>query len=159
MSEDFRRVNTYLNIHKMFPRAAKIVEILGWLQQYWPEIVGTNVAAFSRPYKLGFEELCVSVDGDKPFAKKRLISMKGNILKIMCERFGYEKGEKFVLTLTEQVPVRVMPAAKKKLPVQIQVSEEKVQEYMKGAPETLPEDINHAISHLRVFLEELRRMV
>ena len=85
--------------------------------------------------------------------------MKGNILNIMCERFGYEKGEKFVLTLTDQVPVRVMPAAKKKLPVQIQVSEEKVQEYMKGAPETLPEDINRAISHLRVFLEELRRMV
>lgn len=159
MSEDFHRVNTYLNIHKMFPRAAKVVEILGWLQQCWPEIVGTEAAAYSKPYKLGFEELCVYVDRDKTLAKNRLMSMKGNILKTMCERFGYEKGEKFVLTLTDKVPVRVMPAEKKKVPVQIEVSEEKVQEYMQGAPETLPEDINHAISHLRVFLEELKRSV
>ena len=159
MNEEFHRVNTYLNIHKMFPRAAKIVEILGWLQYYWPEIVGPEAAAYSKPYKLGFEELCVYVDKDKTLAKNRLVSMKGNILKTMCERFGYERGEKFTLTLTDKLPVRVMSAAKKKVPAQIEVSEEKVQEYMQGAPETLPEDINRAISHLRAFLEELKRRV
>ena len=157
MSSDDRRVNTYLNVHKMFPEAAKIVKILGWLQYYWPEIVGRDVAAYSKPYKLGFEELCVSVDMGKPAAKNKLAKMKGNILRIMCKRFGYEKGEKFDLILTDQVPVRVIPAAKKRLPQKIDVSEEKVQEYMEGAPETLPEDINQAISHLRAFLEELDR--
>ena len=157
MSEEFNRMNTYLNIHEMFPRAAKIVEILGWLEQYWPDIVGRGIAAYSKPYKLGFEELCVYVR--TPSARNQLMRMKGNILRTMCARFGYEKGEKFELTLTDQIPVRVTPvsAPASRLPRKIEVSEEKVKLYMQGAPETLPEDINHAISHLWAFLDELNR--
>ena len=35
----------------------------------------------------------------------------------------------------------------------IEVSEEKVRQYMQGAPDTLPEDINYALAHLRAYLE------
>ncbi len=155
--ENTRRVNTYLNVHEMFPEAANIAKILGWLQYYWVDIVGRDVAAFSRPYKLGFEELCVYFS--KPFAKTKLIRMKGTILRTMCKRFGYEKGEKFDLTLTEQLPVRITPVKPpmKRLQPKIEVNEERVRHYMEGAPETLPEDINHAISHLQAFLEKVNR--
>ena len=155
MSDEIHRLNTYLNVHEMFPRAAKIVEILGWLKYYWPDIVGRGVAAYSRPYKLGFEELCVYVS--KPSAKNQLMKMKGNILRVMCNRFGYEKGEKFELSLTDQVPVQIIPFDKssRRVPHKIEVSEEEVSKYMEGAPETLPEDINYALSHFRAFLESM----
>ena len=32
-------------------------------------------------------------------------------------------------------------------------SEEKVRQYMSGAPDTLPEDINYALSHLKMYLD------
>ena len=39
----------------------------------------------------------------------------------------------------------------------IETNEERVAQYMSGAPESLPEDINRAVSHLRDYLEDRRR--
>ena len=51
------------------------------------------------------------------------------------------------------VPLKVKQAEIKRVKADVEVDEEKVNEYMKNAPETLPEDINFAISHLKVFLD------
>ncbi len=159
MSEEIRRANTYLNIYEMFPEAAKRVRILEELKNNWAVFVGRDVARFSQPYKLGVSELCVCVT--KPSARIKLMNSKGTIARMMAKKFGYDAGEKFVLTLTDRIPApkKAAEPQKRKLPAKIEVSEEKVSQYMQGAPETLPEDTNYAISHWWAFLQELRRKV
>lgn len=159
MSEEIFSAGSVIDVYAMFPEAAKRVRILEELKKNWAVFVGQDVARFSQPYKLGVSELCVCVTN--PAARSKLINSKGTIARKMAKKFGYEADEKFVLTLTENIPapkITARPQEKKDF-TKIEVSEAKIKEYMEGAPETLPEDINYAISHLRAFLEELNRKV
>ena len=140
-----------LDVYKMFPAAARRVQILEELKRSWVGIV-RQAASDSKPYCLGVNELCVYVTNDK--AENMLKGMKGTILRRMTERWGYESDGEFSLKITRTKPkpkvIKKKPAKK----IAVEVNEEKVRQYMQGAPDTLPEDINYALSHLRVFLEQ-----
>ena len=142
-----------IDVDAMFPEAAKRVRILEELKRSWHMVV-RNLARSSEPYCLGVNELYVCTENPK--AAGQLKSMKGTILRVMSKRWGYEPMGEFVLRITgEREKAKKLEVKKtvRRVPPKIEVSEEKVREYMKGAPETLPEDINSALSHLRAFLE------
>lgn len=140
-----------IDICKMFPEAARRVQILKELKRSWKDIA-KRAARDSEPYCLGVNELCVAVKN--PNAEKILNNMKGSILRAMTKRWGYESDGEFILTITPNLPKPKPPAKKPVKMPPIEVDEEKVRQYMQGAPDTLPEDINYALSHLRAFLEQ-----
>ena len=152
-----RNTASMIDVCAMFPEAARRVKILEELNRSWPLVV-RNLARSSEPYCLGVNELYVCTEN--PTAAGQLMKMKGTILRALSRHWGYEPMEEFVLKITGEREKAKKLAIKKpaqRVPPKIEVSEEKVREYMKGAPETLPEDINYAISHWWAFLEELRR--
>ena len=86
--------------------------------------------------------------------------MKGNILRALKLRFNFISDGEFNLKITKGVPNKRLLKIKnvKKIHASdIKISEEEVNKLMAGAPETLPEDINYSISHLKVFLEKFKR--
>lgn len=155
MTEELRSAGSVIDVYAMFPEAAKRVRILEELKRSWPMIV-RHLARDSEPYCLGVNELYVCAYNPK--VGNLLQNMKGNILRAMTKRWGYEPMGEFTLKITDERNRKIaVSKPAKRPPRKIEVSEERVREYMKDAPETLPEDINYAISHLMVFLEELNR--
>ena len=143
-----------LNMRRMFPEAARRADVLEGLKRSWPKIVGIKLARCSQPYKLGINELCIQVANHH--SESLLRNSKGNIMRAMSNDFGYKAGESFQLIFTSSIPpAKKLPTPKKaKPPINVIITEETVRQYMQGAPDTLPEDINYAISHLRAFLEK-----
>ncbi|MBQ7217663.1 MAG: DUF721 domain-containing protein [Synergistaceae bacterium] len=159
MSEEFDRAESFIDIYAMFPQAAIRAGILEELKRSWPLVV-RNLAKSSEPYCLGVNELYICTNNPK--AAGQLMKMKGNILRSLSRYWGYEPVGEFTLRITGEKEKAKKLAVKKtvqRVPPKIYVSEERVQEFMQGAPKTLPEDINYSISHLRAFLEELERKV
>ena len=142
-----------VDVYKLFPEAARRVEILEKIKRTWPNFVENNaVARNSQPYNLGVNELWVCVTS--PYARNSLARSKGTIARRIAKRLGYDFGKDFVLTLTDNIPQPKMQDKPKIVHTIIVVDEEKVRQYMQDAPETLPEDINYAISKLQVVLEQ-----
>lgn len=142
----------FLSAEILFPEAARRVEILEALKKSWAGVVRPAIARHSTPYNLGVNEISIAIDDET--IRGMLKGMKGNILRALL-RFCYEPDGEFNLNITNGVPKNI-PAAPKKLPFKpdIEISDEEVKNLMKDAPETLPEDINYAISHLKIFLEK-----
>ena len=155
MSEEIRRAGIMIDVYAMFPEAAKRVRILEELKRSW-HLVVRNYARDSEPYCLGVNELYICTEN--PTAAGQLMKMKGSILRALSRHWGYEPMGEFSLRITGErdkaKKLAVKKPVKKVIP-KIEVSEEKVKQYMQGAPETLPEDINYAISHLRAFLDSM----
>ena len=144
-----------LDITKLFPEAARRVEILGDLQKNWAKVVQVSRARHSWPYNLGINEISVAVDSDRMAGMIK--GIKGNILRALKSRYGYESKGDFVLKVTQGVPYTkpdIKPKVIKRMK-NVQVDEEHVKELMSDAPEDLPEDINYAISHLQALMEKL----
>ena len=141
-----------LNMRRMFPEAARRADVLEGLKRSWPGIVGIKLARHSQPYKLGINELCIQVANHH--AESMLRNFKGNIVREMVKRFGYKAGESFQLILTSNIPpAKKLPSPKKTKPiVDVIITDETVRQYMQGAPDTLPEDINYSISHLQAYI-------
>ena len=147
-----------INLEKLFPEAARRVEILEALKNSWPAVVGVALASHSMPYNLGVNEISIAVDSQN--AEIMLKNMKGNILRALKLRFNFISDGEFNLKITKGVPNKRLLKIKnvKKIHASdIKISEEEVNKLMAGAPETLPEDINYSISHLKVFLEKFKR--
>ena len=138
-----------LDVRKLFPQAVRRAEILERLKRSWPSVVGMPVARYSCPCVLGVDVLTVEAVNDQ--ARNRLANMRGNILRGLS-RLGYEAGENFTVRINERESEKKLEAKK---PVRVKVieSEEKLRQYMNGAPDTLPDDINFAVSHLKMHLE------
>ena len=139
-----------LDVRKLFPEAVKRAEILERLKCSWPSVVGIAIARYSCPCVLGADGLTVEAVNDQ--AGKSLANMKGNILRGL-EELGYEAGENFTVRINERKPEKKLPAKKPVKKVKVIDDPEKVRQYMSGAPDTLPEDINFALSHLRMYLD------
>ena len=142
-----RRVR--LNINKLFPEAARRVEILRELRKNWVSVVGPALVRHSFPSVLGVNTITVAVEDQN--TANMITKMKGNIRRALTSHKDYEADENFTLKIG--VPLKVKQAEIKRVKADVEVDEEKVNEYTKNAPETLPEDINFAISHLKVFLD------
>ena len=82
------------------------------------------------------------------------MNSKGSIARRIAKQFSYNFGDDFVMTLTDKVPQPDRQDNRKTVHAEIVVDEEKIRQYMQDAPETLPEDINYAISRLQVILEQ-----
>ncbi len=155
-TKDPQSAGSMIDVCAMFPEAARRVRILEELKRSWPMIVRT-CARDSEPYCLGVSELYVCTEN--PRATGQLMKMKGTILRALSKHWGYKPMEEFTLRITgrqEKAKKLSVPKTVKRVPPKIEVSEEKVRHYMEGAPETLPEDINYAISHFMAFLESMR---
>ena len=140
------------DVSAMFPEAAKRVEVLEQIKRSWPNFVENRaVAKNSYPYNMGVNELCVCVTSS--YAESYLMRSKATIARRIAKHLGYDFGKDFVLTLSGKIP-QPKPQAKKPKAPEIVVDEEKVRQYMQDAPETLPEDINYAVSRLQVLLEQ-----
>ena len=139
------------DVERMFPEAARRARVLEQIQRSWPAVVGARIARHSYPYNLGVNELCVMVKN--PAAKSMLSNSAGTVARRIAKHFGYVFAEPFKLTIDERIPAPKKPPVKSRPMPEVVVDEEKVRQYMQGAPETLPENINHALSHLRVFME------
>lgn len=135
---------------KLFPEAVKRVKILEDLKRSWPSIVGIENARYSWPCVLGVDGLTVEAVNDQ--TRNNLAKMKGTILRGLSS-LGYEAGENFTVKINERESKKKLPAKKPVKKVKVIESEKKVRQYMSGAPDTLPEDINYALSHLRMYLE------
>ena len=153
--EEIHIADSMIDVYAMFPEAAKRVRILEELKRSW-HLVVRNYARISEPYCLGVNELYICTEN--PTAAGQLMKMKGTILRALSRHWGYEPIGEFSLRITGErdkaKKLAVKKPVKKVIP-KIEVSEEKVRHYMEGAPETLPEDINYAISHLRAFLDSM----
>ena len=134
---------------KLFPEAAKRYEILERLKRSWASVVGTVNARYTWPCVLGVNELTVEAVND--FAKRNLANMKGNIQRGL-KRLGYDSGENFTLRINIRERQKNL-SSKKPARVKVIESEEKLRQYMSGAPRTLPYDINFALSHLKMYLD------
>lgn len=151
---DEKRIN--INISMLFPEAARRVKILDDLKRSWPAIVGAVTARHSFPYNLGVNEICVSAENNE--AAVMLNRMKGNITRALVSRYGYDSGEKIDVKIITGLPKKkYKPEVKhagKNTASEIKIDNEAVKLYMSNAPESLPENINYALSHLRAFLEK-----
>ena len=141
----------HIDVERMFPAAARRVKILEELKRFWPSVVGESISRYSRPCVLGVNELVVSVNND--YARQRLIHMKGTILKKLL-RLEYKPEGDFVLKVTGAEPQDRNAKTVRSVHRKFKTDEERVKQYMCDAPDTLPEDINYAVSHLKAYLEE-----
>lgn len=137
-------------MYKMFPEAARRVEILEELKRSWKKFVGPDVARYSMPYNLGVDELCVCVIHH--MAEKKLDGSKGSVIRRIAKHFGKDLGSDFRITITHSIPAPKpkAPAPQRKL---VPIDEERARQHMADAPATLPEDINLALCRLWTFLE------
>ena len=143
----------FFDAERMFPEAARRVKILEELKRTWPNFVENNaVARNSQPYNLGVNELCVYVTS--PYARNSLTRSKGTIARRIAKRLGYDFGKDFVLTITDNIPQPKIQDKPKTVHREIVIDEEKIRQYMQDAPDTLPEEINYAISRLQVIIEQ-----
>ena len=140
-----------IDVYKMFPAAARRVQILEELKRSWAGIV-RQAARDSEPYCLGVNELCVAVKNKQ--AEAMLMNMKGTILRAMNKRWGYESDGEFTLKITHSIPKPKVIQQEPVKEVKIEVDEEKVRQYMQNLPDTLPENLKYALAHLRAFLEK-----
>ncbi|MDY6400489.1 MAG: DciA family protein [Synergistales bacterium] len=144
-----------LDAEILFPQAAKRVKILESLKKSWASVVSPALARHSTPYNLGINEISVAVDNKKAY--DMLAKMKGNILRALL-RFDYESDGEFNLNITFEQPEEINKNKKSLSDPKINkctgVSDDELEKLMTDAPEDLPEDINYAISHLKIFLEK-----
>ena len=141
-----------IDIAKMFPEAARRVEILEGLKRSWAGVVGPKLAFMSQPCNLGVNELSIFVRNDK--AVSLLLNSKGNILRALSRKGYKAEGDFSLRILREPMRIPSLKQTRKKNIPEIKVDEDTVNEYMKNAPETLPEDINYSLSHLKAFLDK-----
>ena len=143
------------NAERLFPEAARRVKILEELKESWGEYIhNPALARHSYPYNLGVNEISISVDDEQ--SKAMLIRMRGNISRIL-KRLDYTPRGELKLNITMGEPFKVKEVeidASPARPAKVEITDEELNEAMKGAPEDLPEDINRAISHLKIFLEK-----
>ena len=69
------------DLTKLFPEAARRVEILEDLQKNWVQVVQIARARHSWPYNLGINEISVTVDSDRMVGMIK--GIKGNILRAL----------------------------------------------------------------------------
>ncbi len=139
-----------LDVRKLFPQAVRRAEILERLKRSWPSVVGIAIARYSCPCVLGVDGLTVEAVNEQ--ARNRLANMRGNIIRGLS-RLGYEAGENFTVKINERESKRKLPVKKPVKKVKVIDDPEKLRQYMSYAPDTLPEDINFAVSHLKMYLE------
>ena len=87
-----------IDVEKLFPEAARRVEILNDLKKSWKNIVG-HLAMFSCPYNLGVDE--ISIYAKNKNARNILFNMRGNITKILQSRYNYKINENFKVNIFE----------------------------------------------------------
>ena len=139
-----------IDLRRMFPEAVKRVEILERLKRAWPSVVRfPAVWRYSLPVVLGVNYVVVDVRNDT--AKKMLSNMAGNIMRALSA-MGYESDGDFSLRF-HAVKKENLMGRKKSSVREILADGERVRQYMNGAPETLPEEINYALAHLRAYLD------
>ncbi|MBQ6969642.1 MAG: hypothetical protein IJP85_04875 [Synergistaceae bacterium] len=142
-----------IDVSKVFPEAARRVEILAKLRERWPVVV-RNLSRWSWPDVLGVNELTIRVNAQGQQAKDKLYKMKGNVVRALSN-LGYKTGEDFSLKIVEYDALPKKTVDKKTVRKRREPDEEKVKRYMEGAPDSLPEDINNALSHLMAYLDGL----
>ena len=142
-----------IDVSKVFPEAARRVEILAKLRERWPVVV-RNLSRWSWPDVLGVNELTIRVNIQGKQAKDKLNKMKGNVVRALSN-LGYKTGEDFSLKIVDYDALPKKTVDKKPVRKRREPDEEKVKRYMEGAPDSLPEDINHALSHLMAYLDGL----
>ena len=108
----------------------------------------------STPVILGVNELTVEASNSQ--AVNMLSKMNGNVKRALSS-MGYETDGNFSLKIVYHRKSEKNPSKRKTTVKKIETNEERVAQYMSGAPESLPEDINRAVSHLRDYLEDRRR--
>lgn len=143
-----------IDISRLFPEAVKRVEILERLKRFWPSVVGIRLSRWSTPVILGVNELTVEASNSQ--AVNMLSKMNGNVKRALLS-MGYETDGNFSLKIVYHRKSEKNPSKRKTIVKKIETNEERVAQYMSGAPESLPEDINRAVSHLRDYLEDRRR--
>lgn len=122
------------------------------LRKNWASVVGPALVRHSFPSVLGVNMITVAVEDQN--TANMITRMKGNIRRALVSREGYEADENFSLKVVIGVPLKIKKAETKRASADVEVDEEEVIRDMQGAPETLPEDINYAVSHLKIFLEK-----
>ena len=142
-----------IDVSKTFPEAARRVEILAKLRERWPVVV-RNLSRWSWPDVLGVNELTIRVNAQGQQAKDKLYKMKGDVVRALSN-LGYETGEDFSLKIVDYDALPKKTVDKKPVRKRREPDEEKVKRYMEGAPDSLPEDINNALSHLMAYLDGL----
>ena len=142
-----------IDVSKVFPEAARRVEILAKLRERWPVVV-RNLSRWSWPDVLGVNELTIRVNAQGQQAKDKLYKMKGTVVRALSN-LGYKTGEDFSLKIVDYDALLKKTVDKKPVRKRREPDEEKVKRYMEGAPDSLPEDINHALSHLMAYLDGL----
>ena len=144
-----------IDARRWFPEAARRVEILERLRRSWGMVVRMPaIARNSWPIVLGVNELTVEVRDD--MARERLSKMKGNIEGAL-RYLGYKADGDFSVKIVD-VKRQEHKIITKKRSRKVVIDEEKVRQYMVDAPDMLPEDINHAVSHLMAYLERRAAM-
>ena len=145
-----------INPESMFPAAARRVKILEELQRSWGAVVGIPVARHSWPRVLGVNMIAVYADND--YAARMLPNMKGNILRALSSLWGYVPDGEFSVKVERSRPKEQRRNERVRVKRKIVVDDEAVKEYMRDSPEGLPEDINYALSHLKAYLDVVKKI-
>ena len=135
-----------LDAAKLFPDAAKRVNILQDLRHNWSRIVGPVIASRSIPVCLGVKDLCVVVKDLQ--TGNMLRRMKGNISRALSI-----SPEDMTLKIEyRHITRKLLP--QKTASQGHEVPDEAVNKFLTGKPENLSDDINFALAHLMAFLEQ-----
>lgn len=137
----------------MFPEAARRVKILEDLKKSWKGLFPPMIARYSLPYNLGVNEISIAVNNKN--TEEMLKNSRGNILRILKKKFDYEPVGNFELKITHGNPFKIIKdEPRKEILPEVEISDDELNAAMEGAPETLPDEINRALSHLMIFLEK-----
>ncbi len=145
-----------INPESMFPAAARRVKILEGLQRSWGAVVRPDVARHSWPRLLGVNMIAVYADND--YVAGMLPNMKGNILRALSSLWGYVPDGEFSVKVERSRPKEQRRNDRVRMKRKIIVDAEAVKEYMRDSPEGLPEDINYALSHLKAYLDVVKKI-
>lgn len=142
----------FIEAEHLFPEAARRVKILEALKNSWATLFKNGVGRHSYPYNLGINEIFIFVDNRN--AENMIRKSRGNVLQAL-KRLDYELPKNFELKFIYKIPAKIRESeAKRESFPEVKITEEELRIKMQGAPESLPEEINQAVSHLKIFLEK-----
>ena len=133
----------------MVPGRNERIEKLKDIMKNWAAIVGPVRARLSAPYELEDGELRIAVA--TPHAAQQIVNMKGNILRILGNRWNLDvEGIRVTLGPPPSRPRPLQDVPRRRHPCVV-LPREEVEELRRACPETLSDEAAEGLARLRAY--------
>jgi len=136
-------------LEEMVPGRNEWIEKLKDIMKNWAAIVGPVRARLSAPYELEDGELRIAVA--TPHAAQQIVNMKGNILRILGNRWNLDvEGIRVTLGPPPPRPRPLQDVPRRRHPCVV-LPQEEVEELRRSCPETLSDEAAEGLARLRAY--------